>query len=367
MARVIFEQVTKTFGDVVAVRDLEFEVHDREFLVLVGPSGSGKSTVLRLVAGLEDLTAGSIYIGSRRVNDLAPKDRDVSMVFQTYALYPHMNVYDNIANPLRLRHVPRPEMEERVGHAANMLGLTQLLTRKPKELSGGQRQRVALARAIVRDPQVFLMDEPLSNLDVRLRASTRLELLRLHERLRATTIYVTHDQQEAMMMGDRIAVMHNGMLQQVGAPEILYNRPSTLFVAQFIGNPAINLLDGRIVGSEGGLYVEGIGFRLRLAPGTARMVGWRQDDEVVVGIRPENIFELEDVAEMPPDSTLEGRVEFVEPMGSETYVHFAVGTASLTARLRPDCHLYKNQTTTFAVDTTKFHIFDNKTQRSLTY
>jgi multiple sugar transport system ATP-binding protein len=367
MARVIFEQVTKMFGDVVAVRDLEFEVHDREFLVLVGPSGSGKSTVLRLVAGLEELTKGTIYIGARRVNDLAPKDRDVAMVFQTYALYPHMNVYDNIANPLRLRHVPREEMDQRVNRAANMLGLSDLLRRKPKELSGGQRQRVALGRAIVRDPAVFLMDEPLSNLDVRLRASTRLELLRLHERLRATTIYVTHDQQEAMMMGDRIAVLNNGALQQVGAPEILYNRPSTLFVAQFIGNPAINLLDARLVGSEGGLYVEGSGFRLRLAPGTARMVGWREGDEIVVGIRPESIFELEDVAEMPPDSTIEARVEFLEPMGAETYAHFQLSGASLTARLRADCRLSRNQTTTLAIDATKLHIFDNKTQRSLTY
>ena len=367
MSRVIFEQVTKMFGDVVAVRDLEFEVHDREFLVLVGPSGSGKSTVLRLVAGLEELTKGSIYIGSRRVNDLAPKDRDVSMVFQTYALYPHMNVDDNIANPLKLRKVPRPEMDERVHQASDMFGLTELLRRKPKELSGGQRQRVALARAIVRDPSVFLMDEPLSNLDVRLRASTRIELLRLHERLRATTIYVTHDQQEAMMMGDRIAVMHNGTLQQVGAPEILYNRPATLFVAQFIGNPAMNLFDVRLVGSEGAMYAEGSGIRLRLAPGIARMVEWRQGEEVIVGIRPENIFEMEDIVEMPPDSTIEGRVEYLEPMGAETYAHFRGGGTTFTARLRADCRLYKNQTTMLAIDTNKLHVFDSKSRRSLTY
>jgi multiple sugar transport system ATP-binding protein len=301
------------------------------------------------------------------VNDLAPKDRDVSMVFQTYALYPHMNVYDNIANPLRLRKVPRNEMDERVHRATEMLGLSELLRRKPKELSGGQRQRVALARAIVRDPAVFLMDEPLSNLDVRLRATTRIELLRLHERLRATTIYVTHDQQEAMMMGDRIAVMHNGTLQQVGAPEILYNRPSTLFVAQFIGNPAMNFFDARLVGSEGAMYAEGGGVRLRLAPGIARMVEWRQGEEVIVGIRPENIFELEDVVEMPPDSTIEARVEFLEPMGAETYAHFQAGGSTFTARLRADCRLYKNQMTTLAVDTNKLHVFDAKTRRSLTY
>jgi len=365
MARVFLEQVSKSFGDVVAVRDLELEVQDREFLVLVGPSGAGKSTVLRLIAGLEDVTAGSIYIGNRLVNGVAPKERDVAMVFQSYALYSHMSAYDNIAFPLRLRHASRDEVDERVRRAADMLGIAELLRRKPRELSGGERQRVALGRAIVRDPAVFLMDEPLSNLDVRLRVATRAELLRLHERLRATTIYVTHDQQEAMTLGDRIAVLSGGTLQQVGAPEILYNRPANLFVAGFIGSPAMNFFDARVVSDGEALFVEGIGFRLQLPPDRARAVERRVGEDVTLGIRPEHLFELREVEQRPPSSTLEATVDLVEPMGAEVFVHFVVGKHSFTARLGPDCSLRRGQRATLVADTTKLHLFDKRTQRSL--
>src|SRR2546421_1597894 len=260
MARVVFERVTKMFGDIVALRELDLEVYEGEFLVLVGPSGCGKSTALRVVAGLEERTAGRIFIGDRMVNDLAPKDRDVAMVFQSYALYPHMSVRDNLAHPLQLRHVPKPEVEERVKRVADLLSIGELLQRRPKELSGGQRQRVALGRAIVRDPEVFLMDEPLSNLDVKLRVRTRAELIRLHERLRTTTIYVTHDQQEAMTLGDRIAVLNAGQLQQLGTPDNLFNHPINLFVAGFIGSPSMNLLEARLTARDGAMMVEGNGF-----------------------------------------------------------------------------------------------------------
>ncbi|MBI2940568.1 MAG: sn-glycerol-3-phosphate ABC transporter ATP-binding protein UgpC [Chloroflexi bacterium] len=367
MARVIFEQVSKFFGDVVALRDLDLEVHDREFIVLVGPSGSGKSTALRLVAGLEEATTGRIYIGNRVVNDLAPKDRDVAMVFQSYALYPHMNAYDNMAHPLRLRRLPRGEVDERVRRTAEMLGIAELLQRKPRELSGGQRQRVALGRALVRDPAVFLMDEPLSNLDVKLRVATRAELIRLHERLRTTTIYVTHDQQEAMTLGDRIAVLNNGILQQLGAPEVLYNRPGNLFVAGFIGNPAMSFFDVQIIAEGEAVFVEGIGVKLQLPPHVARPIERRIGEEIVLGIRPEHLFEPHDVEHAPPDSTVEATVDLVEPMGAEVYVHLVIARQHFTARLGPDCELRRGQRTTLVVDTRKLHLFDKRTQRSLLY
>jgi multiple sugar transport system ATP-binding protein len=367
LARVVFEQVSKYFGEIPAVRDLELEVHEGEFLVLVGPSGSGKSTVLRLVAGLEELSSGRIYIGSRLVNDLAPKERDVAMVFQSYALYPHMNVFDNIANPLRLRHVSRGELDERVRRAADMLGISELLSRKPKELSGGQRQRVALGRAIVRDPEVFLMDEPLSNLDIKLRVSTRAELIRLHERLRATTIYVTHDQQEAMTLGHRIAVLSSGVMQQVGAPEILYNRPTNLFVAGFIGNPSMNFFKADVLAENGSLFVEGVGFKLGLPPERARYAQRYVGQSITVGIRPENMFEPGEASEAPPHSSIQGSVDLVEPMGPETHVHLTIGNQHFAARLASSCELRRGQRTELVVDATKLHMFDTDTQRSLIY
>src|SRR5579884_1450163 len=256
MARVVLEHVTKKFGEVLAVNDLNIDVRDREFLVLVGPSGCGKSTALRMIAGLEEATSGDIIIGDRRVNDVHPKDRDIAMVFQSYALYPHMSVYDNMAFGLKLRKVPKAEIDRRVKEAAEILGLENLLNRKPKELSGGQRQRVALGRAIVREPQVFLMDEPLSNLDAKLRVQTRAELIKLHQRLQTTVIYVTHDQTEAMTMGTRIAVMKDGVLQQLAPPQEVYDHPSNVFVAGFIGSPAMNFIEAQLVSDGGQLYVD---------------------------------------------------------------------------------------------------------------
>src|ERR687883_430545 len=257
MASVTLDHVTKRFGEVTAVNDVNINVNDKEFLVLVGPSGCGKSTTLRLIAGLEELSSGNIYIGDRLVNDVAPKDRDIAMVFQSYALYPHMSVYDNLAFGLKLRKTPKKEIDRRVHEAAEILGIGTLLNRKPKQLSGGQRQRVALGRAIVREPKVFLMDEPLSNLDAKLRVQTRAELIKLHQRLQTTVIYVTHDQTEAMTMGHRIAVLRDGVLQQLDTPQTLYDRPSNMFVAGFIGSPAMKLFAAKLSANGGnGMYVE---------------------------------------------------------------------------------------------------------------
>jgi multiple sugar transport system ATP-binding protein len=263
MAGVTFEHVSKRFGDVIAVNDLSIEVADKEFLVFVGPSGCGKTTSLRLLAGLEEITEGNIFIGDRLVNDVAPKDRDIAMVFQSYALYPHMSVYDNMAFGLKLRKTPKAEVQRRVREGAAMLGIEELLDRKPKQLSGGQRQRVALGRAIVREPSVFLMDEPLSNLDAKLRVATRAELSRLHQRLETTFIYVTHDQVEAMTMGTRITVMRDGILQQCDTPQTLYNKPGNIFVAGFIGSPAMNFFDVTVVGGREDLSLDGGSFKLK--------------------------------------------------------------------------------------------------------
>jgi multiple sugar transport system ATP-binding protein len=366
MARVVFDRVTKMFGDVVALRELDVEVYDGEFVVLVGPSGCGKSTALRLVAGLEEPTSGNIYIGDRLVNNLAPKDRDVAMVFQSYALYPHMTVRDNLAHPLQLRRVPKQEVEERVRKVAELLSIAELLARRPKELSGGQRQRVALGRAIVRDPEVFLMDEPLSNLDVKLRIRTRAELIRLHERLRTTTIYVTHDQQEAMTLGDRIAVLNAGTLQQLGTPDNLYNHPTNLFVASFIGSPPMNLLDARLVSADGVLAVEGRGFSLRVPPERAVGLDGYVGDEVVVAFRPEHLFDKEEVDSAPPGSELAAQIDLVEPLGSETIVHALVASQPVTARASADSELRRGQRVDLVVDTRHLHLFDRKSQRALT-
>jgi multiple sugar transport system ATP-binding protein len=366
MARVRFDHVTKAFGDVIALRELDLEVYDGEFLVLVGPSGCGKSTALRLVAGLEEPTDGRIFIGDRVVNELAPKDRDVAMVFQSYALYPHMTVRENLGHPLQLRRVPKAEAEERVRKVAELLSISELLTRRPKELSGGQRQRVALGRAIVRDPEVFLMDEPLSNLDVKLRIRTRAELIRLHERLRTTTIYVTHDQQEAMTLGDRIAVLNTGVLQQMGTSDNLYNHPMNLFVASFIGSPSMNLLDGRITAQDGVLVVIGKGFTLRIPPERSSQVDQFVDHEVVIGIRPEHLFDREEVDTAPPGSSLEAQVDLIEPLGSETIVHALVAGQPLTARASADSELRRGQQVELIVDTRHLYVFERANQRAIT-
>lgn len=366
MARVTLNRVSKAFGDVFALRDIDLEVYDGEFLVMVGPSGSGKSTALRLVAGLEEPSSGEIFIGDRLVNNLAPKDRDVAMVFQSYALYPHMNVHDNLAHPLQLRRVPKAEMEERVRRVADLLGVTHLLQRRPKELSGGERQRVALGRAIVRNPAAFLMDEPLSNLDVKLRVRTRAELIKLHERLRTTTIYVTHDQQEAMTLGDRIGVLNNGNLQQLGRPDTLYNHPANLFVAGFIGSPSMNLLEAQLTSRDQQLFVEGYEFSLQIPPPMASLIDRYAGRDVVLGIRPEHLFEREEVVEVPPAASFTARVDLIEPLGSETLVHAVVGNQPVTARVSPESELRRGYVTELVVDTRHLHLFDRETQRAIT-
>src|SRR6056297_684836 len=295
MAGVFLENITKRYDDVVAVKDANLEIKDKEFLVLVGPSGCGKSTTLRMIAGLEDITEGTIKIGDEIVNDVAPKDRDIAMVFQNYALYPHMNVYDNMAFGLKLRKEPKDLIDKRVNEAAEILGIEELLDRKPKKLSGGQRQRVALGRAIVREPKVFLMDEPLSNLDAKLRVQMRTELSKLHDRLKTTVIYVTHDQTEAMTMGDRIVVLKDGFIQQVDDPLTLYNQPENIFVAGFIGSPAMNFMDAKIDEEDGKYYIDGDGSfriiipenRMEKFPEINNYVG----KEVVFGIRPEDLVD----------------------------------------------------------------------------
>src|SRR5579884_1571059 len=316
MAQVTLDHVWKRFGDVTAVHDITLEARDHEFLVLVGPSGCGKTTTLRMIAGLDDITDGSISIGDRVVNDLSPKDRDIAMVFQSYALYPHMNVYDNMAFGLKLRKTPKPEIKKRVEEAADILGIGNLLKRKPKQLSGGQRQRVALGRAIVRNPSVFLMDEPLSNLDAKLRVQTRAELSKLHQRLTTTVVYVTHDQTEAMTMGNRIAVMKDGFLQQVDKPQVLYDHPNNTFVASFIGSPAMNLLPVQIEVNDGQTAVAGPGLSVPLPDILATSARQQDTRDVLLGVRPEHVV-LADRYHGPPAGCLTATLEVVEHLGNE--------------------------------------------------
>ena len=357
MATVTFEHVTKRFGDVVAVNDFSLVARDGEFLVLVGPSGCGKTTVLRMLAGLEEQTAGDIFIGDRLVNDVAPKDRDIAMVFQNYALYPHMSVYDNIAFGLKLRGMPKQEIDRRVGDVAKMLGLDLLLKRKPKELSGGQRQRVAVGRAVAREPAVFLMDEPLSNLDAKLRIQTRAQLQKLHQRLLRTTIYVTHDQVEAMTMGDRIAVMADGLLQQLDAPEALHDRPANLFVAGFIGSPAMNFFPAMVTGTSDAAVADAGFFRAPLRGEQAVALG----KEVVVGVRPEDI---EDVAHTQQDGhvPVDAQVEVVEYLGNELQLHLTAGGHAFVGRVSTDTQTRPGATLRVGFDLRKLHVFDKVTE-----
>ena len=367
MAGVILRNVTKQFKSVTAVDHLSIEVQDREFAVLVGPSGCGKTTALRMIAGLEPVTSGEIYIGDRLVNDVSPKDRDIAMVFQNYALYPHMNVFDNMAFGLKLRRVPRPEIKRRVGQVAEMLGLSDLLDRKPKQLSGGQRQRVALGRAIVREPKVFLMDEPLSNLDAKLRVQTRAELIKLHRRLGITTIYVTHDQVEAMTMGDRIAVLKDGVSQQVDSPLGLYHRPANLFVAGFIGSPSMNFVEARLTAQNGALYIEAEGaFRVKLPPERADQVGASAGRDLVFGIRPEDIYDAHlSPGQAGSDNTVKATVDVIEPMGASIYAYLTVGPHSLVADLSAETTAAVGEPFDAAFDMSKAHLFDQATEKAL--
>jgi multiple sugar transport system ATP-binding protein len=366
MASVTFEHVVKKYGNnVIAVNDFSLEIRDQEFLVLVGPSGCGKTTALRLIAGLEEVSSGVLRIGDRIVNDVAPKDRDVAMVFQNYALYPHMSVFDNMAFGLKLRHVAKADIQRRVEDAANQLGLKPYLSRRPRELSGGQRQRVALGRAIVRDPQVFLMDEPLSNLDAKLRVQTRAELSKLHQRLHTTTIYVTHDQIEAMTMGERIAVMRDGILLQLDTPQRLYAIPDNKFVAGFIGSPAMNFLDVSVLHEGRVAYFKALNVHLGVPAPYIEPVAPYDGGQVALGIRPENIHDARFVADQLPDSTVTISVEVVEPMGSEVYVYGNTGDQALVARLDNRTSVKPGDKLSLYFDMSKMHAFDPQTELNL--
>jgi multiple sugar transport system ATP-binding protein len=358
MARVDIEHVWKRYGDVVAVHDISLEAKDEEFLVLVGPSGCGKSTTLRMVAGLDDISEGNISIGDRVVNDLSPKDRDIAMVFQSYALYPHMNVYDNMAFGLKLRKTPKPEIRRRVTEAGEILGITPLLDRKPKQLSGGQRQRVALGRAIVRQPAVFLMDEPLSNLDAKLRVQTRAEISKLHQRLKTTVIYVTHDQTEAMTMGNRIAVMKDGFLQQIDKPTTLYDYPTNTFVAGFIGSPSMNLLPGNLAQSDGKLSVQGEGWSVVLPDSLAQQARGQESQKVFLGVRPEHVMPAA-LADGNTATKISTDIDVVENMGSHQYVYLARSGATLTAEFPPDFDVEPDQHVDVVFDPHNLHLFDD--------
>ncbi len=356
MARVELEAVSKRFGNVVAVKDFTLTVEDREFLVLLGPSGCGKTTTLRMVAGLEEPSAGRIVIGDRDVTFAEPKDRDIAMVFQNYALYPHMTVYDNMAFGLKLRHVPRAEIQRLVQDAAAMLGLEALLGRRPRELSGGQRQRVALGRAIVRNPKAFLMDEPLSNLDAKLRAQTRVQLKALHRRLDATVIYVTHDQTEAMTMGTRIVVMKDGVVQQVDTPDAIYHRPANQFVATFVGTPAMNLLTATLTRAEGQVQaVLGADARMALPAALAARVARVDGPQVTLGVRPEDVY----LDAGHPGLAVPALVRVVEPMGHENMVYLEVGDGqALIARVGNGWHGAAEDRVTVVLDPDRMHVFD---------
>ena len=366
MASVTYDHVYKRFGDVVAVNDLTIHVEDKEFLVFVGPSGCGKTTSLRLLAGLEEITEGRILIGDRVVNDVPPKDRDIAMVFQSYALYPHMTVYDNMAFGLKLRKVPKDEIDRRVHEAAKILGIEHLLDRKPKQLSGGQRQRVAVGRAIVREPQVFLFDEPLSNLDAKLRVQTRAEISKLHKRLATTFIYVTHDQVEAMTMATRIAVMKDGILQQVDAPQVLYDHPANVFVAGFIGSPSMNFFDATLVESDGKLEINTGGFRLEVPPEKAKIWQPHKGKEVIFGIRPEDIHAKPYV---PPDileADMTATVDVTELMGNEIFLYLLTkDNKPFIARVDPRVRVHPGDEVELAVNMANAHIFDPKTEENL--
>jgi multiple sugar transport system ATP-binding protein len=362
MATVTFDHMYKRYGeDVVAVNDLNLQIGDGEFICLVGPSGCGKTTALRCVAGLEEISDGELRIGDRVVNNVAPKDRDIAMVFQSYALYPHMSVYDNLAFGLKLRKINKQDIDRRVKEAAGILGLERFLDRKPRALSGGQRQRVALGRAIVREPAVFLMDEPLSNLDAKLRVQTRAEIARLHQRLGTTTIYVTHDQVEAMTMGDRIAVMRDGILQQVGSPQELYDHPVNIFVAGFIGSPAMNFATAK---SEGKDLMFG-GARLELSGEQAKAADSRPDGaNVLIGFRPEHI-ELANGTTGGNAVRFPAKVDVVEYLGNEELIHAQAEGNEIVALLPSDKKLDVGETVNFAVPMEKLHIFDPDSEKTL--
>lgn len=368
MASVTLKNVYKVYqGGVTAVSDFNLDIADKEFIVLVGPSGCGKSTTLRMVAGLEEITEGELYIGDKLMNDVAPKDRDIAMVFQNYALYPHMTVYDNMAFGLKLRKTPKAEIDRRVKEAARILDIEHLLNRKPKALSGGQRQRVALGRAIVREPKVFLMDEPLSNLDAKLRVQMRTEITKLHNRLQTTFIYVTHDQTEAMTMGTRIVVMKDGFIQQVDSPQNLYDYPINLFVAGFIGSPQMNFIDVTLTKEGDSVYAVFGENKIRIPEGKVKKLKDPSyiGKEVIMGIRPEDLHDEEIFLQSATDSTIKAYVDVVELMGSETYLYLNVSGTNITARVDPRSTARTGDTIRIALDPNRLHFFDKDTEETL--
>ena len=363
MAQVVLKELNKKYDEVHAVKDVNLTIRDKEFMVLVGPSGCGKTTTLRMVAGLEEITAGEIVIGDRIVNDLPPKDRDIAMVFQNYALYPHMTVYDNMAFGLKMRKFPKAEIQKRVQDAAEILGIQELLKRKPRQLSGGQRQRVAVGRAIVRHPQVFLFDEPLSNLDAKLRVQMRVELKRLHERLETTAIYVTHDQVEAMTLGDRVVVMKDGWIQQVGEPLELYGKPANRFVAGFIGSPAMNFVEVKIGEANGGLWAEAPGLRLAVPPALASKLKAHKGQGITFGIRPEDVRVA--TSTDPEQYSFQATVEVVEPLGAEVLLDVQAGQNTLVARVEPTTRAKVHDKLRLTINPERVHFFDAKTELAI--
>ncbi len=362
MASVSLTNLHKSFDRTEAVRGINLEIADNEFVVLVGPSGCGKSTTLRMIAGLEEITEGDIRIGGGLVNDVPPKDRNIAMVFQNYALYPHMTVFQNMSFGLRLRKYPKDEIQRLVADAAEVLGITELLQRRPKQLSGGQRQRVAMGRAIVRDPQVFLFDEPLSNLDAKLRGQMRIEIKRVHQYLKTTTVYVTHDQVEAMTLADRVVVMNNGLIEQVGTPSELYHQPKTRFVAGFIGSPAMNFLNCKLVKDSGNLTVS-VDDTLKLQMPADRNTRYEPylGRDLVLGIRPEHVHEKRAEHEVQT----EVKVNFIEPLGMETMVYFTLNGVELCGRVSPEADPRQGQTTFLSFDAEKTHLIDPENDQVL--
>lgn len=365
MASVTFDHVYKRFGDVIAVNDLNIEIADKEFLVLVGPSGCGKTTALRCLAGLEEISEGRIMIADHVVNDVAPKDRDIAMVFQSYALYPHMSVYDNMAFGLKLRKTDKAEIDSRVKEAAELLGIGQLLDRKPRQLSGGQRQRVAVGRAIVRKPKVFLFDEPLSNLDAKLRVETRANISKLHQQLQTTFIYVTHDQTEAMTMASRIAVINKGLLQQIDTPQSLYDRPDNLFVAGFIGSPAMNFFPAKLKKSDGKLYVEGGTFNIETPADRMDVLMPYEGKEVIFGIRPEDIHNPDFAPPGIDAQPVDAMVDVTELMGNEIFVYLKSGEHSFVARVDPRSRYTFDQKVQMVFNMDNMHIFDRESEQAI--
>ncbi|MBI3129352.1 MAG: sn-glycerol-3-phosphate ABC transporter ATP-binding protein UgpC [Candidatus Tectomicrobia bacterium] len=364
MGELVLESLGKKYGEVTAVKDVSLSIHDGEFVVFLGPSGCGKTTTLRMIAGLEEITSGSIHLDGRRLNDILPGERDIAMVFQNYALYPHMTVFKNMAFGLKMRKVPKGEIGERVARAADILGIQHLLHRYPRQLSGGQRQRVAVGRAIVRDPRVFLFDEPLSNLDAKLRVQTRVELLKLHRQLSATSVYVTHDQVEAMTMGDRIVVMLDGSVQQVGPPMEVYQNPANVFVAGFIGSPAMNFLPVRVApeGGGDGLWLEGKGFRLPAPPGREARLAALRGKDLTLGVRPEDLL-LRPAG--PEGNVLRATIEIVEAVGSDIFLDLNLAGQTFTARVEATADVKAGQEVILHPNPGRVHLFDPESGKNL--